>query len=162
MCKKNIVTRRDKNFLDSREERENWKHCCFLRFLLQREENVFSYLDGNDVPNPNFFGRGKKLLLVATGFFALGELRHFPSRAAKKVFEKRNRSTVLHPFFQIPRNSKKTNDLSFHFILFQASSLSTCIAELRHAFLSVENRRGGESSSAVKLNNFSPVPRRIH
>lgn len=112
--------------------------------------------------NPNFFGRGKKLLLVATGFFALGELRHFPSRAAKKVFEKRNRSTVLHPFFQISRNSKKTNDLSFHFILFQASSLSTCIAELRHAFLSVENRREGESSSAVKLNNFSPVPRRIH
>lgn len=87
IVKKKIVTRRDKNFLDSEreKERERIRGALFLPWIPSLKENVFSVFGWKRCTESQLFRPREKVAPVASGFLALGELRHFPSRAAKKV-----------------------------------------------------------------------------
>lgn len=95
----------------------------------------FRYLDGNDVPNPNFFGGGKKLLRWRVDFSHLASFaifHHGPRKKCRFVW-KRNRSTVSIVFPNIAKFEKKeqANDLSFHFFLFQDRPSSPLLSVYR-------------------------------
>lgn len=67
------------------KERERIRGALFLPWIPSLKENVFSVFGWKRCTESQLFRRREKVAPVASGFLALGELRHFPSRAAKKV-----------------------------------------------------------------------------
>ena len=151
-----------KNFLDSEKKKERER---------ERIESIISSLDSSFSVEKMFFG-WKRMHGIPTFFegkswrvdFRTWRASLFSITGREKTFE--NETVQPSPsFFQMFRKKEQTNDSSFHFFLFQNPSplLSTYIAELRYTFLFVfENRREEESWMPVKLNNFSPILRKIH
>lgn len=73
------------SLIQREKERERIRGALFLPWIPSLKENVFSIFGWKRCTESQLFRRREKVAPVASGFLALGELRHFPSRAAKKV-----------------------------------------------------------------------------
>lgn len=129
------------SLIQREKERERIRGALFLPWIPSLKENVFSVFGWKRCTESQLFRRREKVAPVASGFLALGELRHFPSRAAKKVpFRLKTKPfNRFHRFSKYCEIRKKGTSqrfiLPFYFFLFQdrpsSPLLSTYIAELK-------------------------------
>lgn len=113
----------------------------------------FRYLDRNDVPNPNFFGGGKKLLRWRVDFSHLASFAIFHHGPRKKCrfVRKRNRSTVSIVFPNIAKFEKKGT--SQRFILpFLPFSRSPFVPPPIHIYRRVKGIHFSSSRTGEKKN----------